>query len=369
MAWGGYRVYRQMMVKRWAKPIALLAGVVAACLLAVAWVTLTVVVVSPNDWLRLSPVVAITLTIFYATWRYTRLTHSVTTETGEVGQTAEISKTVEVSEVGQTAKISKAAEVSEVGQTAKISKAAEVSEVGQTVEISKAVAVSEVNKTGEVGVTPSEPHNKVVQLAADEDTTIEDHWNDYMPAKAMPSEDSVADLEVGTLLPALYEFDYANEDGEISSRIVFLRTTSVSGERQYLEGICKTRNAKRTFRVDRVIGPMIRVEDGYLIRASELFSMSSPRTFQAFPANKPSGIKKQKIVRERKTAVVFAGFSSVKRSELEELAEAAGWQVRSTITKTVTYVVIGSMAGTVQLATANELEIPILDEDMFRGRV
>ena len=49
--------------------------------------------------------------------------------------------------------------------------------------------------------------------------------------------------------------------------------------------------------------------------------------------------------------------------------EAAGWQVRSSITKTVDYVVTGSMVGSSQLAKAGELGIAVLDEEGFRGGV
>lgn len=53
------------------------------------------------------------------------------------------------------------------------------------------------------------------------------------------------------------------------------------------------------------------------------------------------------------------------------VTEAAGWQIRIriTITKTVDYVVTGSMAGSGQLAKAGELGIAVLDEGGFRGRV
>lgn len=51
------------------------------------------------------------------------------------------------------------------------------------------------------------------------------------------------------------------------------------------------------------------------------------------------------------------------------VTEAAGWQVRTSITKTVDYVVTGSMVGSGQLAKAWELGIAVLDEDGFRGRV
>ena len=60
------------------------------------------------------------------------------------------------------------------------------------------------------------------------------------------------------------------------------------------------------------------------------------------------------------------GWIQAKRTELEALAETAGWQVRQTITKTVDYVVTGSMAGSAQIAKADGMGIPVLDEVGFR---
>lgn len=182
---------------------------------------------------------------------------------------------------------------------------------------------------------------------------------------SQPKPATIAATTVRVSLPALFEFDYSTEDGEISSRRVLVQSTSYSGDRQYLEGICKTRNAHRTFRVDRVIGTMTRVDDGEQIRASQLFAVSTPKPAAVFTASSSLGAPKKK--RDWETAVFFAGFGAAKRSELEELAEAAGWQVRTSITKTVDYVVTGSMAGSSQLAKAEELGITVLDEEEFKG--
>ncbi len=298
MAWGGYRVYRLMRAKNRAKPLAHLAGTIAACLLAVVWIALAVVLFSPDNWLRLSPVVAITLAVFYATWRYTRVQ-------GPVDD----------------------------------------------------IEPSMLRQAWRWSVKRQKESNQ--KLAAD----LRALWaQPKQPAQPKPA--TIAATTVRVSLPALFEFDYSTEDGEISSRRVLVQSTSYSGDRQYLEGICKTRNAHRTFRVDRVIGTMTRVDDGEQIRASQLFAVSTPKPAAVFTASSSLGAPKKK--RDWETAVFFAGFGAAKRSELEELAEAAGWQVRTSITKTVDYVVTGSIAGGGQLAKAEELGIDVLDEDGFR---
>ncbi len=303
--WAWRAVYRKMIANQKGAPLASLSAGLGVIILSICWISLVVIAFAPAHWLRLSPVVLVALAVFYAAWRYTRVLPAI--ESGAVAGTD----------------------------------------------------------------TPVMEPEPVVTPPVAQYSVARDSFP--TPKAARPARPVTtkmdADILEAAVLPALYEFDYAKEDGEISSRRVFVQSTSVSGGRQYLEGICKTRNAKRTFRVDRVIGPMIRVEDGYVIRAPELFDMSFPKPFSDFSTSTPLSTPKPRTVRERKIAVVFAGFGSAKRSELEELAEAAGWQIRSSITKTVTYVVQGSMAGNVQLSKANELEIPVLDEDMFRRRV
>lgn len=63
----------------------------------------------------------------------------------------------------------------------------------------------------------------------------------------------------------------------------------------------------------------------------------------------------------------FAGFGANQYGELAELAEAAGIDVRATISRTVDYVVTGNLAGRQQIAQADAHGIAVLDEDTFRG--
>ncbi len=295
LCWGTYAVYRKMISSQKNRWLSLLAGLLVGGLLAICWIALVVIASSPNDWISLSLVVLIAALAFYATWRYTRVEHSVDGLAPSIWRQAWIWLMQQQREANQ--------------------------------------------------------RNR--ELLRD----LRQKLGQPKPAtNPLPIDGS-------TLLPALYEFDYAKEDGEISLRRVFVQSTTYSGGRQYLEGICKTRNAHRTFRVDRVIGSMTRVDDGQMLRASELFARSAPRPITVTPPRAPAR------KREWETAVFFAGFGAAKRSELEELAEAAGWQVRTSITKTVDYVVTGSMVGSSQLAKADELGIEVLDEEGFRGMV
>lgn len=161
-------------------------------------------------------------------------------------------------------------------------------------------------------------------------------------------------------------FDYANADGEITHRRVLLKGNGRSGDRRYIEGVDLDRHAMRTFRLDRIIGKVKCESDGQALTAEAVFaSLGTAQTIDVRPAPVTTAPPR----RTWETAVFFAGFGVTKRAELEDLAEAAGWQVRSRISGTVDYVVIGAMAGRAQISTAEEHGITVIDEDAFRALV
>ena len=170
-------------------------------------------------------------------------------------------------------------------------------------------------------------------------------------------------------LPSAFSFDYADADGVIKHREVLVQSVRRSAlRREYLEGICLQAHAKRSFRLDRVMGTMVRTDDDTPFSAEQVFkAKAKPTAIDTHPANFKKNAAAPKAHWE--TAVFFAGFSAAKRRELEELADLAGWQVRQSLTKTVTYCVQGSMAGDAQLNKARELDIDVIDEDAFRSLV
>lgn len=181
-----------------------------------------------------------------------------------------------------------------------------------------------------------------------------------------PSEGSVATVS----LPDVYRFGYCDADGVITTREVRVRSTGHAGGRRYLVGLCMQASAERTFRLDRVMGSLTQTSSGFRISPDALFKAAGESkaidTSSSSRNAKPSGSKNAKAW---ETAVYFAGFGSKRRDELAALADAAGWQVRSTLTKTVDYVVEGSMAGISQMAKARELGISVIEEDTFRAMV
>lgn len=166
------------------------------------------------------------------------------------------------------------------------------------------------------------------------------------------------------LLPAVFRFTYTDADFQSSERTVKVNAISTNGGFTYLEGYCEDRKGLRTFRTDRIDGSLVDIESGEILSVKQLLSSVHPRKAMTY---KPAPAVTTK--KEGQTAVLFTGFTAKRREELEELASAAGWDVRSTVGKTLDYLVTGPRAGPSKIAKAEELGVTVVDEDIFRGLV
>lgn len=190
----------------------------------------------------------------------------------------------------------------------------------------------------------------------------------------LPEDGRTADLTAhdsrSPQLPETFAFEYCDAEGSITQRTVIIRSAGISSSQQrYLSGTCTQAHAQRTFRLDRISGWLERTSDGVLFDAQAVYKAAGPP--EAVETN-PANFKRSSTTpppRPWQPAVVFAGFSAGKREELEALAEAAGWQVRTSISKTVTYLVAGGRVGSRQIDRAGELGVQLLDEDEFRMMV
>ena len=169
----------------------------------------------------------------------------------------------------------------------------------------------------------------------------------------------------GVTLPCTFAFSYQAQDGRYSRRTVNVNSISSNGEHVYLDGFCYDRMDSRTFRTDRILGDLTDTETGELLPVARLLSSVRTRTSMDYKPPAPAP-RSRSAAREWQTAVFFAGFRGGKLNELEGLADAAGWQVRGAISHSVDYVVRNGSAGKKQLAEAENLGIPVIDEDTFR---
>lgn len=187
--------------------------------------------------------------------------------------------------------------------------------------------------------------------------------------KSQKSTPAAATAHAETVsLPCTFSFTYADSMGATEQRTVDVKRISSNDRYTYLEGYCHARKEARTFRTDRIRGSLTDMDSGELIPVKRLLSKVRERTNMTFKpeaATRPAATQ----AKEWQTAVLFTGFAAARRSELEELAYAAGWDVRSTVGSTLDYLVIGSRAGQSKVAKAEELGVCVIDEELFRGLV
>lgn len=165
------------------------------------------------------------------------------------------------------------------------------------------------------------------------------------------------------------EFNYRDAEGNESHR----RVDVWGGEGDHFEGWCHKARGFRTFVVGRVLGDVLDRETGELMTARQWADMARvhPLNVGLIEERRPSpkAGRKRQSARKWETAAYFVGFREGRRAELEDLADAAGWQVRQRFSDTLDVLVAGSLAGKSQLTKAEEMGIEVISEEDFRDRV
>lgn len=181
--------------------------------------------------------------------------------------------------------------------------------------------------------------------------------------RLLPSSPKATGSESGDELPATFKFTYIDRDGVGSKRTVDVNGISQKDGVTYLEGFCHTRGSDRTFRTDRILGNLTNLGTGEVIDTEDLLLSVRERSAMTFiPGVKSDGAKWQ-------TAVLFDGFSKSEQETLEELASDAGWDVRSTVSPSLDYLVTGPSVSRKILASAAASGIEVVDQDEFRALV
>lgn len=145
----------------------------------------------------------------------------------------------------------------------------------------------------------------------------------------------------------------------------------------YLEGYCHARQGKRTFSLQRIRGKVTSLRTGEIQRlgrwASAMRILPNNRIVTDGAPHRPVGIKGYPMDKSNRkqwqTAAYFVGFRDAKRCELEAMAMAAGWQVRSGFSTSLDILIAGPMAGCVQLSKADCMGIDAISESDFMERI
>lgn len=166
------------------------------------------------------------------------------------------------------------------------------------------------------------------------------------------------------------QFSYQNRQG----LCYVTRHVSVwAVDADYLEGYCQTRQGKRTFSLKSIRGKVTSLRTGEIQRigrwASEMRLLPNNGSVTDGAAHQPVGIKDKCYRKQWQTAAYFVGFRDIKRYELESMARAAGWQVRTGFSASLDVLIAGPQAGRLQLSNAVSMGVDVFSESDFKKRI
>lgn len=158
------------------------------------------------------------------------------------------------------------------------------------------------------------------------------------------------------------EFNYVNGSGESSHRVVEVRAV----DNAYFEGFCHKAMATRTFAISRVVGDVVCRDTGEVLRARKWAARARTDVRNSGVLDfKPKERHVAYVPDDIGVEILFTGFKSSQRQELEDLAEAAGMIVRKSVTKGLSYLCTGPNAGPTKLAQAIDTGASIIELDEF----
>ena len=170
------------------------------------------------------------------------------------------------------------------------------------------------------------------------------------------------------------QFSYPRRDG---LGYVTRKVSVWAVDTDYLEGYCHTRQGKRTFSLRRIRGKVTSLRTGEVQRigrwASAMRLLPNNRIVTDGASHRPVGGKVYQMCKANQkqwqTAAYFVGFRDAKRCELESIARAAGWQVRTGFSTSLDILIAGPLAGPVQLSKADSMGVDAISEFDFLTRV
>lgn len=154
---------------------------------------------------------------------------------------------------------------------------------------------------------------------------------------------------------AVVKFSYRDAKGDVTERELIQWSENSS----YIQGRSQGDTFPKTFRKDRIIE--------FMQGEELLLNGAAPPA----PKLKPSELAATAALSNPNQAandlnkILFTGFPSTYRSELEQLAEGRGMNVVKTPSKSLTFLCYGDNAGPSKVAKAQEAGAFIIDSDQF----
>ncbi len=174
-------------------------------------------------------------------------------------------------------------------------------------------------------------------------------------------------------LPDEVVFTYLDAKGKKTRRTVnvvqFAKNNNL--EIWYMIAFCASANAVRTFRLDRIISDITRMETGEIVSVLDWFEdIANERPdFEEIAIKRAEEFEQKRRIafstRTFEKGILFTGFKAKRRAELETLAAEKGIAVKKSITPNIKYLVTGYNAGPKKIAVAIECGAQIMDEEEF----
>ncbi|UHD15719.1 BRCT domain-containing protein [Thiocapsa bogorovii] len=150
-------------------------------------------------------------------------------------------------------------------------------------------------------------------------------------------------------------FIYQDAKGSITARKVI----NVSESEQYIQGVCTSSNALRTFRKDRILDDA--VDDENINTKLEHYLSINPQ-----PLTSSAYIRRRAPNLDGAPEVCFTGFKKDDKEDLIALANSFDMVVRSAVTSNLAFLCCGYNAGPKKIEKSRHQGVVVMSELQFR---
>ena len=155
----------------------------------------------------------------------------------------------------------------------------------------------------------------------------------------------------------ILSFIYRDAQGNITFREVF----DISESDRYIQGICLTARALRTFRKDRILETTN--DDSDVEAKLEYYKSQFPTPEEI------SHHSKNRSNQDHKPEICFTGFKKDEKQQLIELAESSSFFVRTAVTSNLEFLCCGSTAGPKKIEKARAQGVLAISKSQFETLV
>jgi NAD-dependent DNA ligase len=150
-------------------------------------------------------------------------------------------------------------------------------------------------------------------------------------------------------------FIYRDAQGVVSYREV----TNISETEEYIQAFCKSANALRTFRKDRILEDIN--EPSNIEQRLQYHIENSP------PQERPQSSRSytRRLNTSGAPEICFTGFKKTDKIKLVEIAESEGMFVRDSVTKQLEFLCCGYNAGPKKIEKSRHQGAIVLNEEQF----